>query len=231
MCRSCGRRRENPPSRKRARPDDCRRRRGTSSTTSTTSTCRPAATSTALRDASPRRSTTWSRPGDCRRRRGTSFTTRPRPRTEPPCGAVPDRAEPAGDEASGGAGPGDDPGEDALLAGTGGLIPSGGPGLSSSGVPPEVSGASLAGVDAAGSSPRSRLLVSQICSRSSIADRSPTASPTARSGESESAEWLEVQFRTSHSMSSWSSYVNSPSSKPRASNEGATEGVSTKITF
>ena len=60
----------------RRRPGGCRRRRGSSSTTSTTSTCRPVATSTALRDASPRRSTTRSRPGDCRLRCGTSYTTR-----------------------------------------------------------------------------------------------------------------------------------------------------------
>ena len=52
----------------------------------------------------------------------------PRPRTEPPCCAVPGGAEPAGDEPSGGAGQGDDPGESALLTGTGGLSPPGGAG-------------------------------------------------------------------------------------------------------
>ena len=51
-------------------------------------------------------------------------------------GAVPGGAEPAGDKPSGGAGPGDDPGEDASLTGTRGLTPPGGAGLSSSGVPP-----------------------------------------------------------------------------------------------
>ena len=112
----------------------------------------------------------------------------PRPRTEPPCGAVPDGAEPAGGEPSGGAGPGDDPGKDASLTGTEGLTPPGGAELLSSGVPPEVPGASLAGVDPTSASPRSRLVVSQRVSRSSIADRSPTASPIAHSGESKSAE-------------------------------------------
>ena len=116
----------------------------------------------------------------------------PRPRTQPPCGAVPDGAEPAGDEPGRDARPGDDTGEDASLTGTGGLTPPGGAGLSSSGVPPEVPGASLAGVDPASANPRPRLVVSQICSRSSIADRFPTTSPTAHSGESESAELLEV---------------------------------------
>ena len=168
-----------------------RRRRGNSSTTSTTSTCRPVATSTALREVSPRRSTTRSRSGDC------GVETRqprdePRPRTEPLCGTVSDGAELAGGGPSGGAGPGDDPGEDTSLNGTWGLTSPGGAGLSSSGVPPEVPGALLAGVDPAGASPRSRLVASHLFSRSSIADRSPTASPTARSGESESAEWLEV---------------------------------------
>ena len=121
----------------------------------------------------------------------------PHPRTEPPCGAVLDGAEPAGDEPSGGAGPGDDPGEDdpgedASLTGTRRLTPPGVAELSSSGVPSEVPGASLAGVDPAGARPRSRLVVSQIGLRSSMADGSPTAFPTARSGEGESAEWLEV---------------------------------------
>ena len=101
----------------------------------------------------------------------------PRPRTEPSCGAVPDGAEPAGDEPSGGAGPGDDPGEDAPLTGTWGLTPPGGAGLSSSGVSPEVPGASLAGVDPAGASPRSRLVVSQIVLRSSNCRRIPNGIP------------------------------------------------------
>ena len=117
---------------------------------------------------------------------------KPRPRTEPSCGAVPDKAEPAGDEPRGGARPGDDPEEDAPLTGTEGLTPSGGAGLSSSGVPQEVPGAWLAGVDPAGASPRSRLVISQTCSKRSIADGSPKASPTARSGETESTELLEV---------------------------------------
>ena len=121
---------------------------------------------------------------------------RPRPCAEPPRGAVPDGAEPEGDKPSGVAGPGDEepvgaapdggePGGDAPSPGAGGLTPPGEAGLSTPGASPEGPGApSAGGDDPARLSPRSRSVVSRICSRRSIKG----GSPTAWSGESESIE-------------------------------------------